>query len=543
MANDHHGAGGDGRDEEPRAGDDPETGDAPTPSDRAAAAPNRPDAVPDSVSGELDLPEPVLRVVESPTEGRHRLPFLLGLLDGDDPRERLAATTAVCVVVDTHPDLLAYVVGRLVDRLGPEAPVEVAHALDYLAARHPRAVDEAVSDLDEAEEERARQRMYRTGAGFARSEYLSPTVGGRAIGRARIAGDDPGGDPRRVYTSDGDERREESDGDEDAETAEDSDGDSGGAEDDTGENGTDDAADEDERDRNDGGHGVTSGTLQLVSRRLSTVVERSRFDDLAVLSERRRGRFGDVYRTAGRIDGDERAVALTVYRLPDADREAFVRGVSAAMSDWTAVDDHEGVQTVYDWGVQPRPWAALDHAGVTLADRDIDPRDPLSTVRRIVEAVGHAHQHGVVHGALDPGTVAYRDDVLTEGASRQPLVTNLGLAAATGLAQPGRGVDPRYAAPEHYDERFGRIDHATDVYGLGALLYRLTTGEHPYDGDPETVRERVVSDDSLEPTRVDPALPAALNDVVRKATAPRKLTRYETVTNLAGELRSLTDGT
>lgn len=476
-------------------------------------------AVVDEATGDFDPPEPLLDVLEDPAAGRNRLPYLLGLLDEDDPRERLAATTAVCLVVESDPELLDYAVGRLVDRLDDDAPVEVAHALDYLAARRPRAVDGAVTDLDDAAQRRARERMYRTGAGFARSEYLDPSVGDRPVGRTRVAGDAAADDPRRTYTDDGDES------------------DDGGRA--TGEDGHERATGG--TDAPDGDGDITSGTLQVVSRRLSELIERSRFDDLSVLTERRRGRHGDVYRTAGSIDGDRQAVALTVYRLPD-DRRAFVGGFGSAMSDWADVDDHESVLSVYDWDVRPRPWAAVDYADATLATREDDPADPMWTVLELVEAVGYAHQHGVVHGAVDPGNVAYRDDVLTEGERQRPLLANVGLATHTGTASPDQGVDPRYAAPEHYDDRFGRVDHATDVYGLGVVLYRLVTGEHPYDGDADAVRERVTAAGTPAPTDVDDDLPAQLDKVVRKATATEKLRRYETVTNLARELRSIDGG-
>lgn len=481
---------------------------------------------------DAELPGPLLAVISDPREGRYRLPYLLGLLDGDDPRERLVAGTAVCLVVETYPDLADYAVERLVDRLGEESPVAVAHALDYLAARHTREVDRAVSDLAEAAERRARRLMYRTGGGFARSEYLSPSAGDRPVGRTRIAGRDSNDDPRQTYTTGDEDGRNELavdgvvDDEEEATEAHEVEPSPGSA------NVVGEA---------DPGRGVTSGTLQLVSRRLSAVVEESRFDDLTVLAERRRGRHGDVYRTTGAIGGDAYAVGLTVYRLPETDRETFLSGFRPAMDRWTDVDDHESVRSMYDWDVRPRPWAALEYTPVTLADRD-GVEDPLWTAIQLVDALAHVHQHGVVHGALDPGNVVYRDDALVASERQQPLLDNVGLAATTGTATPGQGVDTRYAAPEHYEDRYGRLDHATDVYALGAVIYWLCTGRHPYAGGREAVRDGVLADDALEPTAVDPHLPAQLDRVVGKATATRKLKRYETVNTLGGELRAIRDG-
>lgn len=543
----------------------------------------------DQPADDQRVPEPLVDVVADPERGRHRLPYLLGFLDSEARRERLTASLALCLVVDEYPDMLEYVVERLVDRLDEDPPVEVGHALDYLAATEPRAVDEAVASLAEDEEVRARQVLFQSGGGFARSEYLQPTDSDRPVGRTRLPGGGSDPDPRRVRTTEAGEeedpleafqREREAAGEEDDDAA---------SEDGTAADGeaSDGRADSD----------LTRGELTAVERRLRGVVAGSRFDDLRVLSDRERGRYGDRYRAVATIDGDERAVELVVFKLPirdegDAetetgdgpgddpdgtggadsegansddgaggndgasgddgaggdsdparDRRVLVGRLRGALERWTAVDDHERVLTVHDWGVQPRPWAALEYTGATLADRDAVGVDAaVATVLSVADAVGHAHQHGVVHGALDPVNVAYPGTALTDSERRRPLVANPGLTMAyAGATDPRPFVDPRYAPPEYYDDRFGSVDHATDVYGLGLLLYRLCTGEHPYDGATAD-REGVLAGDPLVPSAVDPDLPPALDQVVAKATATRKLKRYETTTVFRRELREVATG-
>ncbi|WP_436906687.1 protein kinase domain-containing protein [Halosimplex marinum] len=495
----------------------------------------------DSEVPDSDGEDPVLTVVADPARGGEHLPQLLGALDGDDRSQRLRAALALCLVVEADPDLLGPVVRRLVDRLDGDPPVEVPHALDYLAARRPKAVDEVVTEFDEERELRAREHLFRSGGGFARSEYLSPSPGDRGVGRTRVAGGDGGdGGGQRVYT----DRSPGADfdpstlaeGGEGTEEGADADGDDEGA-----DGGDADGTGEDDGDSR---RELTRGRLALVTRRLSTVIERSRFDDLSVLSDRAEWRFGDRYRAVGTVGDEEAPLALTVFRLPDEDRAAFARALRDALDAWAGVDDHDSVLSVHDWGLRPRPWAALEHTGTALADRDagaFDPGEGVATAVEVADAVAHAHQRGVVHGALDPATVAYPGDRLTERERQRPRVTAVGLARVyadhLGLANV---VDPRYAAPEHYAGRFGGVDHATDVYGLGVLLYRLVTGEPPYDGTAEEVRAGVCSDRAPVPSEVDPDLPGGLDQVVRKATATGKLTRYETVTQFRRELRGVT---
>ncbi|WP_436923650.1 protein kinase domain-containing protein [Halosimplex amylolyticum] len=501
-----------------------------------------------------DDPDPLLAVVADPERGPDRLPYLLGSLDAADRTRRLRAALAICLVAESSPDLLEPIVRRLVDRLDGDPPVEVPHALDYLAARDPRAVDEVVTDLADEAELRARQYLYQSGAGFARNEYLRASPGDRGVGRTRLAGGDTGSDPRQVYTdrSTGDapdRRADEQTGGQGAEegvNAEDADEGS----DETGEGDADDSDDEtdergDDADERGDGQDLTRGALSLVEKRLSAVIDRSRFDDLTVLTERRRERFGDRYRAVGTVDDAETALAVTVFRVPDGDGTAFARSLRNAIGSWAGVDDHDSVLTVHDWALRPRPWAALEYTESSLAERDaLAPDEAVANAVDVAEAVAHAHQHGVVHGALDPETVRYPGATLTASRQQRPRVTAFGLARVyadyLGLADV---LDPRFAAPEHFDGRFGRVDHATDVYALGALLYRLATGEAPFLGRPEEVRTGVLSDRTPVPSEAAPGLPAGLDRVVRKAMATRKLTRYETVTHFRRELEGIdTDG-
>ena len=469
--------------------------------------------------------DPVLAVLADPARGDERMPQLLGALDGDDRPDRLRAALALCLAVEHDPDLLDPVVRRLVDRLDGDPHVEVAHALDYLAARRPRAVDEVVTSLDDERELRARERLYQSGGGFARSGTLSSGPGERDVGRTRVADADGDGGGQRVYT----DRSPGADLDPST----------------IAEGGEDDADDAGDEDDEDDQRALTRGRLALVTRRLSAVIDRSRFDDLRVLTERTEGRFGDHYRAVGTLDDAEAPLTLTVFRVPDDDRAAFAGALHDALDAWAAVDGHDSVLSVHDWDLRPRPWAALEHTGPTLADReDLEFEAAVDNAVEVADAVAHAHQHGLVHGALDPATVAYPGDTLTERERQRPRVTDFGLARvyADHLGLAGV-VDPRFAAPEHYSGRFGSVDHATDVYALGALLYRLVTGEPPYGGSVEEVRAGVCSDRTPVPSEVDSDLPGGLDQVVRKATTANKLTRYETVTQFRRELRGVaTDG-
>jgi len=261
------------------------------------------------------------------------------------------------------------------------------------------------------------------------------------------------------------------------------------------------------------------------SRAFRAIARRSGFTDLQVVAPETERRYASVLRARGRRDGGEHGLAVRLFRAPDAAGEAVADRVGA----WAAVD-HEGVVTVADHGRRPRPWAITEYVGETLAGRGrLPPEQALSHARRLAAGLAALHQHGVVHGGVDPTNVVYAADAIDRPA---PMLDNVGLVAAYREPfDPADYLDPRYAAPEYFDSRFGALDGATDVYGLGATLYRAVTGHPPFEGSYADIRRQVLRDRPPAPSRVAD-VPAGLDEVIAKATAKQKLTRYETAERL-----------
>ncbi len=440
---------------------------------------------------ETDPSTLVAEVLTSTDVDRDPIPRLLGLLDEGDRQVRLGAATALCVIADEHPDIVASLVRRLADR-ADEDRLAALLALDYLGARYPDVVQFELSGRPETNYE------------VEKTNPSRDALDNRDVGRTSLAGEAASPGPRRVYTDDEDDEEP--------------------------------THEPDEEDGNTMGGRPQAADAEW----LSTVEALSRFDRLSVMAPRDRRRYSDSFRTLGLIDEAEYAVGLRLLRGGQSEGIEFTESLGDRLREWEAVAGIGNVLTLYDWGTDPRPWAATEYTDERLTDRgEFTPREAAWHAERLADAVAALHERGVVHGGIDAESVAYYGNVIYETDRQPPLLDNVGLLSVyRHRFDPSQFLDPRYAAPEYYDTEFGRIDHATDIYQLGGVCYRLFTGEPPYSGAFDSVREAVVSPEAPTPSAVAD-VPPAVGDIIAKAMAPRKLARYETAQHLRQELRAL----
>jgi WD40 repeat protein len=158
----------------------------------------------------------------------------------------------------------------------------------------------------------------------------------------------------------------------------------------------------------------------------------------------------------------------------------------------------------------------------------------------VAEAVHHAHQRGLLHRDLKPG------NILLDGEDR-PHVTDFGLAirvAAAGADNGPVGIagTPSYMAPEQAAGGKG-LTTAVDVYGLGAVLYELLTGQPPFRGaDWNDTLEQVKKQQPLPPRQLQAAAHADLEAICLKCLKKNPAERYAGAGELARDLRRFLAG-
>jgi WD40 repeat protein len=208
--------------------------------------------------------------------------------------------------------------------------------------------------------------------------------------------------------------------------------------------------------------------------------------------------------------------------------------------------DHPGIVPVYEVGEhegQSYFSMKLVEGGSTVPllerYRD-DPEAAARLVAEVAEAVAHAHARGILHRDLKPANIL----VDAEGHAH---VTDFGLAKRVGddIEMTASGAvlgTPAYMSPEQAAGRRGSITTATDVYGLGAVLYALLAGRSPFGGESlvETL-EAVRHAPPEPPSRLNAAAPRDLETICLKCLEKDPRRRYPTALALADDLRAWLD--
>jgi serine/threonine-protein kinase len=233
---------------------------------------------------------------------------------------------------------------------------------------------------------------------------------------------------------------------------------------------------------------------------------------------------------------------LSSQTLSETDRLRFHNEVDAVASL-----DHSHIVPIYDVGEhEGRPYFSMKLVpGGSLAGQlaryVLEPKAAARLLVPIARAVHYAHQRGVLHRDLKPSNVLL-------GSAEEPYVTDFGLAKRMASGDgPSGGIDltesgaivgtPGYMAPEQAHGKRSAVTTATDIYGLGAILYALLTGGPPFEGDDlletlEAVRERPPQSPRELNARVDRDLELICLKCLEKEPARR----YASAEILAGEL-------
>jgi len=170
-------------------------------------------------------------------------------------------------------------------------------------------------------------------------------------------------------------------------------------------------------------------------------------------------------------------------------------------------------------------------------------QDSLAIAISMLETLAVVHAHDIYHRDIKP------NNILIEASTLKPYLIDFGIALVVGEPRKTRyGMvlgNPKYMSPEQI-QRFHEVDHRSDIYAMGCVLFEMLTGRPPFDsyapGDTEKllqVQRMQIADPPPLLRDIRPDLPVKLEAVVAMALAKNPDERYVSCLEFAGFLRAV----
>jgi len=252
------------------------------------------------------------------------------------------------------------------------------------------------------------------------------------------------------------------------------------------------------------------------------------------------GGMGEVWRAEDARLQRQVAIKILSERIAE-DPEWKARFLREART--VAQMNHPNIATIYSIEQEgPTLFIAMElvegeSLSATLSRGKLDPREAVRIVRQVVEALGEAHEKGVVHRDVKPDNIIVSKrtvKVLDFGIAKQivpseqsPTLTQGGMIVGT----------PYYMSPE---QALGRpVDARSDLFSLGVVLYEALAGKRPFESESvtETMMNIIMTEPPELPT-IEPAIPPTLIAVVNRCLQKKPENRFQT----AGDMAEALDG-
>jgi len=240
----------------------------------------------------------------------------------------------------------------------------------------------------------------------------------------------------------------------------------------------------------------------------------------------------------------KRIVALK-FLMPDLVRDPSAKKRFLKEAQAASALDHPNICTIHEISetVEGLLFICMafyggENLSARIAGGPLRPGEAVDVVVRIGRGLAKAHEHGIVHRDIKPANVI----LTSEGEVK---IVDFGLAKLSGGTQITRvgarmGTLP-YMSPEQI--RGNTVDHRTDIWSLGVLLFQTLTGQLPFQREYEAAMlYAIVTDDPPLLTSVRTGLPAGLEEVISRALRKDPAERYASVQTMVEELERIQGG-
>jgi serine/threonine-protein kinase len=257
-----------------------------------------------------------------------------------------------------------------------------------------------------------------------------------------------------------------------------------------------------------------------------------------ILEKLGEGGMGIVYKAEDTKLNREVAIKLLPSHLlvSDEDKSRFQREAKAA-----AALNHPNIATVYEINeYEGTPFIVMEYVGGktlndSLEEKPFAINEAIAIVIQIAEGLKAAHQKNIVHRDIKSGNVLYSDDghakILDFGLAKTSMSTQLTKMGSTlGTVA--------YMSPEQVNGK--DVDHRTDLWSLGVVIFEMITGRYPFAGDYDQAIFYSILNEAPEPvTGLRTDVPMSLEWIVNKLLAKDPSERYQNANDLIIDLKAV----
>ena len=234
----------------------------------------------------------------------------------------------------------------------------------------------------------------------------------------------------------------------------------------------------------------------------------------------------------------KRYVAVKVLRDEFTTDEEFIKRFNTEAQAAASLT-HPNIVSIYDVGHEDNTYYIVMELvqGKTLKeiineDGALPWKWALNVSIQVASALETAHKNNIVHRDIKPHNIIITEDGIAK-------VTDFGIAKAVSnstITAFGTTIGSvHYFSPEH--ARGGYTDAKSDLYSLGIVMYEMLTGRVPFDADtPVSVALKHMQEKPVEPVKLNPTIPYAVNKIIMKAMEKDPNDRYQSATEMLKDL-------
>jgi serine/threonine-protein kinase len=240
----------------------------------------------------------------------------------------------------------------------------------------------------------------------------------------------------------------------------------------------------------------------------------------------------------------ERPVAIRTILKSHLDEEASREYSTRFKEEAQALArlDHPNIVQLYDFGEESEvafivmPFIRgkdLEHC--FESNVRFEPKELVRMMCELLSALDYAHRAGIVHRDINPS------NVMLDAGGRVKLMMDFAVARLidverTGRTQAGAMAGPAsYLSPEQVQGL--AVDHRSDLFSSGIVLYQLLTQQRPFSGSGVTLLKAIVHEDPVRPSALNAALPREIDLVISRALAKAPEARYQSAADFSRDLQ------